>query len=80
MIAMIHQESCSVAGIIVIAQYKSHPTETKTGKMMWTRSERDHETETVKRVEAEKGMITIEVKKKIGIGEDEQNKNHFYQI
>lgn len=82
MIAMIHQESCSVAGAIVIAQYRSHPIETGTGKMTWRRSEKDRETETAKRVEAERGMIMTEigVKKEIEIGEDEQNKNPFYQI
>lgn len=82
MMAMIHQGSCSVARAIVIVQYESHRTETETGKMTWTGSEKDHETGTGKRVEAEKGMITneIEVKKEIGIGENVENKNSFYQI
>ena len=82
MIAMSHQGSCIVARATVIAQYESHQTETETGKMTWTESEKDHETGTEKRVEAEKGMITteIEVKKEIGIGENEENKNSFHQI
>lgn len=82
MIVTTHQGSCSVAGAIVIAQYRSHQTGTGTGKLMRIGSEKDHETGTVKRVEAERGMITTEteVKKEIGIGEDGQNKNPFYKI
>lgn len=82
MIAMIHQGSCSVARAIATAQYESHPTEIGTEKMTLTGSEKDHETGTVKRVEAEKGMTTteIEVKKEIGIEEDEQNENSSHHI
>lgn len=50
--------------------------------MTLTGSEKDYETGTAKRVEAEKGMTTteIEVKKEIGIEEDEQNENSSHHI
>lgn len=82
MTAMIHQESCSVAGAIAIAQYQSHSTETGTGKTTWTGSKKDQETEMARRVEAERGTIMTEIGVKIetGIGEDEQNKNRSNQI